>query len=568
MLWPPFSPQGLRLTFAGAYESDPAVRKRHEVSKPYKAPATPPASARWVPKKASPAPASSEPLSDMEPEMELFDRTESTPEPEASGSQEPSQAAQQPKPSGSQQKVRFERGVSREHPDAAESVLKKISDLSVPGVTVSELMAISPTVAEGMKKWVSRRRVEIGSEELKVHSGTLVEGKEAADLGIDPKLYLCPLGYLSCFIGEDETLAAPLVDSGSQLNLISDSLAIKFNLSPRVNFTSAVYGINNQACELMGVAEDVPIRIGKTIIQSCHFWITRNDGPLILGRPFLMDIGATLAYSSQSGEKLIIPDAAGRNIEVSLCSTETGRWERDFPGQGRRAVLRGLITASQPPTRTPLQNGVQAGKPSACRGIPCRLACLRARPTLGRGHTAGRNPSRRAVYSPAEGFPSAGRGTRTSSIRRKPFRWTRYMYLVHRKETLPLDEVHVPRPSEGNPSALDEVHVPRPAEGSEGNPSAWTRYMYLIQRGRVSFRWTRYMYLVQRKGFLPLDEVHVPRPSGRVSFRWTRYMYLVQAEGVPSNGRGTCTLSSGRKPFPWTVHRSPGGVPPGGVTSA
>ncbi|KAA1074132.1 hypothetical protein PGTUg99_023411 [Puccinia graminis f. sp. tritici] len=38
----------------------------------------------------------------------------------------------------------------------------------------------------------------------------------------------------------------------------------------------------------------------------------------------------------------------------------------------------------------------------------------------GQGHTAGRNPSRRAVYSPAEGFPSAGRGTRTSSIGRKP----------------------------------------------------------------------------------------------------------------------------------------------------
>ncbi|KAA1095262.1 hypothetical protein PGT21_014027 [Puccinia graminis f. sp. tritici] len=326
-------------TFAGAYESDPAVWKRHEASKPYKAPATPPASARRVPKKALPAPASSKPLSNMEPEMELFDRTESTPNPEASGSQEPNQAAQQSKPSGSQQKVRFERGVSCEHPDAAESVLKKISDLSVPGVTVSELMAISPTVAEGMKKWVSRRRVEIGSEELKVHSGTLVEGKEAADLRINPKLYSCPLGYLSCFIGKYEKLAAPLVDSGSQLNLISDSLAIKFNLSPRVNFTSAVYGINNQACKLMGVAEDVPMRIGKTIIQSFHFWITRNNGPLILGWPFLMDIGETLAYSSQSGEKLIIPDAAGRNIEVSLCSTETGRWERDFPGQGRRAVL-------------------------------------------------------------------------------------------------------------------------------------------------------------------------------------------------------------------------------------
>ncbi|KAA1131103.1 hypothetical protein PGTUg99_008166 [Puccinia graminis f. sp. tritici] len=79
------------------------------------------------------------------------------------------------------------------------------------------------------------------------------------------------------------------------------------------------------------------------------------------------------------------------------------------------------------------------------------------------------------------------------------------MYLVQRKESLPMDEVHVPRPSVGNPSALDEVHVPRPS-------------------GRL-FQWTRGTCTVQRKGF---------------------------------------TSSSGRKPFRWTVHRSPGGVPPGG----
>ncbi|KAA1102536.1 hypothetical protein PGTUg99_010502 [Puccinia graminis f. sp. tritici] len=67
------------------------------------------------------------------------------------------------------------------------------------------------------------------------------------------------------------------------------------------------------------------------------------------------------------------------------------------------------------------------------------------------------------------------------------------MYLVQRKESLAMDEVHVPRPLEGNPSALDEVHV--------------------------------------------------PRPSGRL-FQWTRYMYLVQAEGFPSNGRGRRSLPS------------------------
>jgi hypothetical protein len=85
------------------------------------------------------------------------------------------------------------------------------------------------------------------------------------------------------------------------------------------------------------------------------------------------------------------------------------------------------------------------------------------------------------------------------------------MYLVHQKETLPLEEVHVPRPSEGNPSA------------GRGTCTSSIR--------RKPFLWTRHMYLVHQKETLPLDKVHV--------------------EGNPSNG-----LYTG----------FPGGVPPGGVT--
>ena len=95
-------------------------------------------------------------------------------------------------------------------------------------------------------------------EELKVNSGTLVEGINPEG-EFNPNLYLCPLGYLNCFVGDGEANLLPLVDSGLQLNLISNSLANKLKLTPRINFSSAVYGINNQACELIGVAEDVPI---------------------------------------------------------------------------------------------------------------------------------------------------------------------------------------------------------------------------------------------------------------------------------------------------------------------
>ncbi|KAI7947431.1 hypothetical protein MJO28_009339 [Puccinia striiformis f. sp. tritici] len=366
-LEPWYPPAVASQSFAGAYELDPAGRKRHEEAKPYKAPLAPPAASRRPlrrnqPPVNEPAPTQppmsvnapfnvpadeptpvAEPMSEDEEEPEVFERVPEGQDTEDTGAKEApkpkSILKRPPKAAGTQPKACFEREATKEHPHAVDNVLKRISDLNVPDLTVSELMAISPSVAEGMKKWVSRKRVEIGPEELKVQSGTLLEGSECYDSKLGARLYSCPLGYLPCLVGDEENEAAPLIDSGSQLNIISDSLANKLNITPRVNFSSAVYGINNQACELIGVAEDVSIKVGKNISGTCHFWITRLDGPLILGRPLLIDFEATLLYSAQGGERIVLPDSMGRNIEVSLCTQDSGRWERQFPAQGRKGVL-------------------------------------------------------------------------------------------------------------------------------------------------------------------------------------------------------------------------------------
>ncbi|OAV89268.1 hypothetical protein PTTG_28745 [Puccinia triticina 1-1 BBBD Race 1] len=325
-------------SFSGGYDSEAAGRKRHEESRPYKAPLAPPSQAKRPLRKPAAAPSGpTEP--DVVDEQELFERIMKDPDPQPSSPKDsPVRPITPPKGAGAQPKVRFERDVSRDHPDAVEGFVKKIFELPFT-TTVAEICSVSPAVSDGVKKWVSRRRVEVGPEELKVHSGTLAEGREFRESSPDPCLYSCPLGYLACLVGAGENTASPLIDSGSQLNIISDSLANCFNLTPRVNFSSAVYGINNQACELIGVAEDVPIRVGKTIVGNCHFWITRQESPFILGRPFLMDFEATLLFSPTAGERIILPDSEGRNMEFSLCPVEKGRWEREFPAHGQKAVL-------------------------------------------------------------------------------------------------------------------------------------------------------------------------------------------------------------------------------------
>jgi hypothetical protein len=108
----------------------------------------------------------------------------------------------------------------------------------------------------------------------------------------------------------------------------------------------------------------------------------------------------------------------------------------------------------------------------------------------------------------------------------------RYMYLFNRKETLPVNKVHLPHQLEGF-LPVEEVHVPHQPEG---NPSG-QRGTSTSSIGRVSFRSKRYMYLINRKETLPVKEVHLPHqpegnPSGQDSI-WGRY--LGTAPFLPKN---------------------------------
>ncbi|OAV86696.1 hypothetical protein PTTG_29772 [Puccinia triticina 1-1 BBBD Race 1] len=142
-------------SFSGFYQSDPA-RKRHEAPKPFKAPAVPPSVAKR-PVKKKPTSGSDSEGEEMGAEPELFERSPARPSLSAEPT-EPVPSTPASKPESTQPRVRFERGIAKHHPHAFEGVIKKISDLPVTNLTVSEILAISPAVADGMKKWVSRRR--------------------------------------------------------------------------------------------------------------------------------------------------------------------------------------------------------------------------------------------------------------------------------------------------------------------------------------------------------------------------------------------------------------------------
>jgi hypothetical protein len=101
----------------------------------------------------------------------------------------------------------------------------------------------------------------------------------------------------------------------------------------------------------------------------------------------------------------------------------------------------------------------------------------------------------------------------------KAFHWTRYMYLIQQKESLPTDKVQVPiHRKESTPMdqlrrlSVDKAHLPCPSEGFHSNGQGTC----ILSIGRLSFWWMWYMYLVHWKGF-PIQSTKI---------------YLVNLEGV------------------------------------
>lgn len=143
-------------------------------------------------------------------------------------------------------------------------------------------------------------------------------------------LYSCPLGYIEVKIGENELVRVMLLDSGSQINLMTEKQAKQLGLEVQVGIEMNLVGIANNVAKLVGIVEDVPIKIGKHIFGKCHFFITDGDAPLVLGRPFLVDFEAKIEFTEEWGERVTILDERGLGIRFSTCDPDTEQFQREM----------------------------------------------------------------------------------------------------------------------------------------------------------------------------------------------------------------------------------------------
>ncbi|MBW0561178.1 hypothetical protein O181_100893 [Austropuccinia psidii MF-1] len=132
------------------------------------------------------------------------------------------------------------------------------------------------------------------------------------------------------FIGREEYPTMALVDTGSEMNIIPEEIAIKASLTSR-NLNISFRGIGGNTTSLVGISEFTPITMITGEEKEIHLFIAKGAVHTILGRPFLADNNVKLAFSHKQGEIFSYPEKAGHQLCLPIFNPQAMGWKISPP---------------------------------------------------------------------------------------------------------------------------------------------------------------------------------------------------------------------------------------------
>ncbi|KAI7944119.1 hypothetical protein MJO28_011647 [Puccinia striiformis f. sp. tritici] len=202
----------------------------------------------------------------------------------------------------------LEKALAKEYPEAKDRVVQRMVSEGRMELSYGEIVTISNGVTESFKN-----KVLIDPTAYKQTSTADFESDNDSEEedGINGK----------------EVQA--LLDKGSMVNVLPKELAVRLGLIVTER-TMNLKGIGGHKNEILGIAKSVRVRIGN-IKRAVHFWISSGDVQPILGKPFLIDVSASMQYVEAGGKTLSINDDDGRTYLVPISTPSNQKWETSFP---------------------------------------------------------------------------------------------------------------------------------------------------------------------------------------------------------------------------------------------
>ncbi|MBW0488849.1 hypothetical protein O181_028564 [Austropuccinia psidii MF-1] len=106
---------------------------------------------------------------------------------------------------------------------------------------------------------------------------------------------------MEVFLGREEYHKMALVDTGSEINIIPEEIAIESSLTSR-KLNMNLKRIGGHTTSLVVLSELTPINMKTGEEKEIHLFIAKGAIHTILGRPFLADNNVKLEFSHKKGE--------------------------------------------------------------------------------------------------------------------------------------------------------------------------------------------------------------------------------------------------------------------------
>ncbi|MBW0575421.1 hypothetical protein O181_115136 [Austropuccinia psidii MF-1] len=133
--------------------------------------------------------------------------------------------------------------------------------------------------------------------------------------------YAYPLEFTELSIGREEYPTMALGDTGSEINMIPEEIAIKASLtSQKLNMN--LIGIGGHTKSLVGLSEFTPITMIKGEEKEINLFIAKGAVHTLLIRPFLEDNSVKLEFSHKQGEIFSYSEEYGQRLCLKICNPQ------------------------------------------------------------------------------------------------------------------------------------------------------------------------------------------------------------------------------------------------------
>ncbi|KAK4698136.1 hypothetical protein P7C70_g8101, partial [Phenoliferia sp. Uapishka_3] len=212
--------------------------------------------------------------------------------------------------------------------------LEKILEQPIT-VPMSVMLANSPELAKLLVAECRRKRSPQNDPETNHLGWEAQEGDEpqvnlhSYDGGKKP-YYAGVLAFANITV-EGEVIKA-LLDNGSMICMMQDEVRRRLGLPIRTDGSHRVRMAGGGLETLMGISENVPVRIGG-VTTHVHFFISKgSSNPILLGQNFLRQIEARFSYHAD-GSVMMGMTYKGRRITVEVTSKDESRYLSKVPGE-------------------------------------------------------------------------------------------------------------------------------------------------------------------------------------------------------------------------------------------